>query len=72
MKEVVLKVTPAADGWWVECDFPLEPLFFLSADLAERTARELALRLTNLGCDVRLFVRDRMDQTVATHRYFSL
>lgn len=72
MKEVVLQVAPAADGWWVECDLPLEPTFFLSADLAEHTARELALRLTDLGRDVRLFVRDRLNQIVATHRYFAL
>jgi hypothetical protein len=72
MKEVVLNVAPAATGWWVDCDLPLEPIFFLSADLAEQTARGLAVRLTDLGRDVRLFIQDGLHQTVATHRYFSL
>jgi hypothetical protein len=72
MKEVVLNVAPAAEGWWVDCDLPLEPIFFRSGDLAEQTARKLALLLTDLGRDVRLFVRDRLDYPVATHRYFSL
>lgn len=72
MREVVLKVAPAAQGWWVDCDLPLEPIFFLSGAQAERTARELALRLTDNGRDVRLFVKDLRDQTIATHRYFSL
>lgn len=72
MREVVLKVAPAAEGWWVDCDLPLEPMFFLSGARAEQSARDLALRLTHNGRDVRLFVKDRRDQTIATHRYFSL
>jgi hypothetical protein len=72
MKEIVLNVGPAAEGWWINCDLPLEPTYFLSADLAEQTARSLALRLTDLGRDVRLFVRDGLNRTVATYRYFSL
>jgi hypothetical protein len=72
MKEVVLNVAPAAEGWGVACDLPLEPIFFGSADRAEEAARGLALRLTDLGRDVRLFVRNRLNETTATHRYFSL
>lgn len=71
MKEVVLNIAPAAEGWWLDCDLPLEPLFFLSGARAEKTARDLALRLTGAGRDVRLFVKDRSDAPVATHRYFA-
>ena len=72
MREVVLRVAPVAAGWWLDCDLPLEPTFFSSGDRAEQTARDLALRLTDAGRDVRVFVKDRRDQTVASHRYFSL
>ena len=72
MKDIVLNVAPAADGWWVECDLPLEPTYFFSADLAEATARGLALRLSDVGRDVRLFIRDGLNQTIATHRYFAI
>jgi hypothetical protein len=72
MREVVLSVAPAARGWWLDCDLPLEPTFFLCGDVAERTARELALKLTAIGRDVRVFVKNGLDQTTATHRYFSL
>jgi hypothetical protein len=72
MTEVVLKVVPAAHGWWLDCDLPLEPTFFLSGDLAEQTARALALRLAECGRNVQLFVKDRLDQTVSSHQYFSL
>lgn len=71
MREVVLSVAPVAEGWWLDCDLPLEPTFFASGARAEQTARDLALRLTSCGRDVRLFVKDRRDQTIATHRYFS-
>lgn len=72
MIEVTLKVGPAGEGWWVDCDLPLEPTYFHSGAQAERVARALALRLTDCGRDVRLFVQDRSERTVATHRYFSI
>lgn len=72
MVEVILKVAPAADGWWVDCDLPLEPTFFHSGAKAEQTARALAVRLTDAGRDVRIFVKDRRERTIASHRYFAL
>jgi hypothetical protein len=72
MSEVVMSVMPAGGGWWVNCDLPLEPTYYLSGARAEQTARNLAVRLTEAGRDVRLFVKDRQEQTIATHRYFSL
>lgn len=72
MVEVVLKVAPAAGGWWVDCDLPLEPTFFHSGATAEQAARALALRLADTGRDVRLFIRDALTRTIATHRYFAL
>jgi hypothetical protein len=71
MTDVTLKVQPAAGGWWVDCDLPLEPTYFRSGARAEATARALALRLTDTGCDVRVVINDRAEQVVATHRYFA-
>ena len=71
MREVVMSVLPAAEGWWVECDLPLEPTFYLSGARAEACARDLAVRLRDIGLDVRLLVKDRRERTVATHRYLS-
>jgi hypothetical protein len=72
MHEVVLKVSPAAAGWWIDCDLPLEPTYFSSGARAEQTAQALALRLSDAGHDVRILIRDRADQLVATRRYFAL
>jgi hypothetical protein len=70
MDEVVLKIRPAAGGWWVDCDLPLQPTYFRSGARAEETAQVLALRLSDAGLDVRVLIRDRTDQLVATRRYF--
>ena len=72
MKDVIMKVEPAGSGWWVDCDLPLQPTFHVSADLAEKTARTLAIKMANLGRDVRLTIANRLDETVATQRFFSL
>ena len=72
MSEVTLKIVPAAGGWCLDCDLPLEPQFFRSGAVAERVGRSLALKLTDAGEDVRLFVQDASRQTVAVHRYFGL
>jgi hypothetical protein len=71
MSEVVLQVRPASGGWWVDCNLPLEPTYYRSGARAEETARSLALRLCNLGRDVRVIVNDRGQQTVATQIYFA-
>ena len=69
--EITLNVTPESDGWWVDCDLPLEPTYFLSGLQAELTARKLALRLTKAGRDVRVLIRDHAEQTIGIHRYFA-
>ena len=69
MHEVVLKVHPAAGGWWVDCDLPLEPTYFRSGARAEEVARLLALTLRGVGHDVQLTIRDRTDQVVQVRRY---
>ena len=71
MVHVMLRVHPAAGGWWIDCDLPLEPTYFRSGALAEQVARSLAVRLSGAGHDVKLVVNDRTDQTVATRRYFA-
>jgi hypothetical protein len=72
MHEVVLKVHPAAGGWWVDCDLPLEPTFFHSGARAEEVARDLALHLRATGHDVRLTIRDATDQIVEVRRYAAI
>lgn len=69
MLELTLKVEPASDGWWLDCDLPLEPTYFRSGARAESAARNLALRLSDAGRDVRLVIRDRRLRTVAMHVY---
>lgn len=72
MTEVILKVGPATGGgWWMNCDLPLEPTFFRSGADAEHTARALALRLVDNGCDVSLQVSDLSERPIATHRFFA-
>lgn len=72
MHEVVLKVHPAAGGWWVDCDLPLEPTYFRSGARAEEAARALALHLRGAGHDVRLQIRDQADHIVEVRRYAAI
>jgi hypothetical protein len=72
MGEVTLQVGPAAGGWALACDLPLERIFFKSESHAMGVARTLAMRLTDIGRDVRVLVRDSRELTMATHRYFAI
>jgi len=72
MNEVVLRVQPAAGGWWVDCDLPIEPTYFRSGARAEEVARSLAIHLSGAGHEVKVEIRDRSELTVATQRYFAL
>lgn len=72
MKDVQLQVQPATVGWWVDCDLPIEPVFFHSGARAETVARNLAIHLSGAGHDVRVVIEDRTNQVVATQRYFAL
>ena len=68
MREVVMSVLPAAEGWWVECDLPLEPTFYLSGARAEACAQDLAVRLRDIGRDVRLLVKDQRPISIERSR----
>jgi hypothetical protein len=70
VNDVLLRVNPGAGGWWVDCDLPLEPVYFRSGTRAEAVARTLALHLSGTGRDVRVVIQDRSEQVIATQRYF--
>ena len=72
VSQVRLRVQPAASGWQVHCDLPLETSYFRSGARAERAARDLAIRLSALGHDVQLIVEDRGRRVVGTQLYFAL
>lgn len=72
MADVTMQVKPASGGWWLDCDLPLERTFFRTGAQAENVARELALRLSGVGHDVRVIISDRALQVIATRRYFAL
>lgn len=72
MKDLVVNVYPGAGGWCMECDLPLEPIYFKSGGRAEAAARNLAIRLSCIGHEVRMIVKDGADQTVGSHRYHPL
>ena len=69
MNDVVLKVHPAAGGWWIDCDLPLEPTYFRSGARAEQVARTLAMHLRGAGRDVELAIRDRADHVVQVRHF---
>lgn len=72
MAEVIVCVGPAsAAGWRLDCDLPLEPLYFRAGSCAERAARRLACALGVAGHEVRLVVLDRAGQSVAVERFSS-
>ena len=70
--QVQLRVQPAASGWQVRCDLPLETSYFRSGAKAEGAARDLAIRLSALGHDVELIIEDRGRQVIGTQIYFAL
>jgi hypothetical protein len=72
MADVTLRIGPAASGWDVACDLPLQPTYFASSARAELVARGMAMRFRDAGHDVKLIIADRGLQTVATHRYFAI
>lgn len=71
MADVTMQVKPASGGWRVDCDLPLERMYFRSGARAESVAYELAMRLSDVGHDVRVIITDRASQIVATRRYFA-
>lgn len=70
--ELKIKVRPAYEGWAIECEPPLETLYFRSGGKAESAARRLALRLCGEGRDVSLVVMDREHNVIGTQLYFGL
>ncbi len=71
MKDVLMRVQPAASGWQIRCDLPLEAAYFRSGARAEQVARNLATHLSGAGHDVRVVIEDRTAQVVATQNYFA-
>ncbi len=71
INQVRLQVLPAPSGWRLDCDLPVEANYFRSGGRAEQAARDLAIRLSGLGHDVRVEIHDRQMQIVATQIYFA-
>ena len=71
LRTVRVSVHPAAGGWEMACDLPVEPVYFRSGASAEAAARSLAVRLSGEGNDVKLTVHDRAARPIATQRYFA-
>ena len=71
MRTILVSILPAAGGWELDCDLPVETTYFRSGGRAEEAARNLAVRLIGEGNDVKLVVHDRSAQPVATQRYFA-
>ncbi|MBI1198831.1 MAG: hypothetical protein GC203_13300 [Phenylobacterium sp.] len=70
MRQVEMTLRPGSEGWWLDCDLPLEPTYYCSGGNAERVAGEIAIRISDTGRDVRLVIFDRNLGIVATRRYF--
>lgn len=71
MSDHVIRVSPVADGWQVECSLTGGPITFSTDDAAEAKARALALCVAGLGLDVRVFVHDASEALRSTARYFA-
>lgn len=56
---MTITVSPAQNGWCVECGADLCHLMFRSGGAAERGAVRLAAAFARCGHDVRVLVRDR-------------
>jgi len=65
-RDHVITVEPAPVGWRVSFD-GLQPLMFLSGSKAEQHARGLAARLTGIGKDTQVTVRDQGDSSIRAH-----
>ena len=71
VQDVLVTVRPVAEGWLIDCDAGLEPLFFGSGAQAEAHAHLLASRIARTGCDSRVMVHDRRRRLVGARRYFA-
>lgn len=69
MDLVTLRVHPAAGGWWLDCDLPLQPTYFRSGARAEAVARGLAAHLAATGREAQVVITDRGLRDVAAQRY---
>lgn len=63
-----ITVEPGPVGWRVSFD-DMQPLMFLSGSKAEQHARGLAARLSGLGEDTHVMVRDRILGLAGAHLY---
>jgi hypothetical protein len=65
----VIALGPAPGGWRVEAAICGQALVFLSGAAAEQYAHELARKLSSLGYDTRLEIKDRRDSVAGSFRY---
>lgn len=66
----LITVRPVPGGWRVALD-DFQPQLFLSGGQAERHARDLAARLSEIGDDARVLIHDRTTALVSTRHYFA-
>ena len=71
LKDVLLRVRPAGEGWMVDCGREVAQLHFLSGGRAEAQAHALAQTLARTGADARVLVHDRAERLVGSTRYFA-
>lgn len=69
MNYVTMRVVPAAKGWSIDCDLPIEPTYYWSGARAEQVARRIANHLRGAGLDVKISVCGLDGAVVGTHRY---
>ncbi|MBI1200212.1 MAG: hypothetical protein GC203_20330 [Phenylobacterium sp.] len=69
MKDVNVRVSPAASGWSINCDLPLETTYYRSGARAEHIARRIANNLCGAGLTVEVSVYGLDGFVVGTHRY---
>jgi hypothetical protein len=68
-----IAVSAVVGGWSVACDgdgeAAVQPMMFLSGARAEAQAHALARRLSDVGEDVQITVRDRASNFIGLTRY---
>ena len=69
--QVRMQVHPTRYGWQLSCDLPIETTYYPSGARAEVAARNLALRLSDVGHDVQVEIQNLDSQVVGTQIFFA-
>jgi hypothetical protein len=69
VSDIRLRVEPAANGWSIGCDLPLETTYYRSGARAERVARRIANNLRGAGFDVEIAIMARDGALVGAQHY---